>query len=80
MEASYYQVPVVTTDVGAEGISSEEKALIVENDACKMAEVICSLYEDYDMLAEYAARERKLIEKHYLLKNAMDVLKKDMDK
>lgn len=80
VEASYYQVPVVTTDVGAEGISSEEKALIVENDACKMAEVICSLYEDYDMLAEYAARERKLIEKHYLLKNAMDVLKKDMDK
>ena len=80
VEASYYQVPVVTTDVGAEGISSEEKALIVENDACKMAEVICSLYEDYDMLAEYAARERKLIENHYLLKNAMDVLKEDMDK
>ena len=80
VEASYYQVPVVTTDVGAEGISSEEKALIVENDAGKMAEMICSLYEDYDMLAEYAARERKLIENHYLLKNAMDVLKEDMDK
>ena len=45
-----------------------------------MAEVICSLYEDYDSYAEYAARERKLIEKPYLLKNAMDVLKKDMDK
>lgn len=78
VEAAYYQVPVVTTDVGAEGISSAEKALIVENDAVKMAETICSLYEDYDMLAEYAEREKQLIENHYLLKNAMDVLAKDM--
>lgn len=79
VEAAYYQVPVVTTDIGAEGISREENALIIENDAKKMAERICSLYEDFDELEECSKREKVLIENHYLLKNAIDVLEEDMD-
>lgn len=79
IEAAYYQMPVVTTDIGAEGISQDENALVVENDAQKMAERICELYNDSEMLREYANREKTLIENHYLLKNAIEVLEMDME-
>lgn len=78
IESAYYQLPVVTTDIGAEGISREEGALVVENDASKMAECICRLYEDYNELEKLAMCEKNLIERHYLIDNAMQVLKMDM--
>lgn len=78
IEAAYYQLPVVTTDVGAEGISTAENALIVENNAEEMADKICALYENFEALAQYAENERKLIENHYLIKNAMEVLRQDI--
>ena len=79
IEAAYYQMPVVTTDIGAEGISQEERALVVENDPKKMVDTICELYHDCESLREYAVRERALIENHYMLKNAIEVLKTDME-
>lgn len=79
IEAAYYQTPIVTTGVGAEGISSEEEALVVANEAREMADKICSLYENYEELKCQAQRENKLIENHYLLKNAIEVLKLDME-
>lgn len=79
IEAAYYQIPVVTTDIGAEGISRDENALVVENDAQRMAERICELYNASEMLQEYADREKLLIENHYMLKNAIEVLEMDME-
>ncbi len=78
IEAAYYQLPVVTTSIGAEGISEDENALIVENGADGMAERICELYDDIAGLEEISRRERNLIENHYLLKNAIEILEMDM--
>ena len=50
VESAYFQIPLVTTSIGAEGLDCEDDPFVIEDDADKMAEKICSLYEDYDKL------------------------------
>lgn len=79
VEAAYYQIPLVTTTIGAEGLSREEGNMVVEDDAAKMASLICDLYEDYDRLRQMSDAGKVFIERYFTEKKALEVLKLDID-
>ena len=78
VEAAYYQIPMVTTTIGAEGMSTAENTMIVEDDAEKMAEKINDLYEDFDTLKEMSDNGPVFIEKYFSQKAVDEVLALDM--
>ncbi len=77
IEASYYQIPLVTTPIGAEGISMAEKSMIVEEDADRMAQIICDLYENPKRLKELSDNSAELIRNHYMLSEAERIIRLD---
>ena len=79
IEAAYYQIPVVTTSVGAEGIDEKIGSFIYNDDPDKMASLIINLYNDYERLREMSDNGKKLIDKYYNENCALDVLSKDID-
>lgn len=78
VEAAYYQIPLMTTSIGAEGISQKEGAFKVEDDAEQMAEKIIKLYEDYEELYKMSEAGRVLIANHYSLETAKQVIVQDL--
>lgn len=79
VESAYYQIPLVTTSIGAEGLSREEKFMAVEDDADRFAETICSLYEDEAALKKMSDEGMRFIENHFTLAEAERVLRLDID-
>lgn len=79
VEATYYQIPLVTTSIGAEGLSIEEHAFEVVDDAREMAELINELYTDYDKLLELSNNSRTFIGRYFMLSEAERVIRMDMD-
>lgn len=79
VEATYYQIPLVTTSIGAEGLSAEEHAFEIVDDANEMADLINELYTDYDRLLELSNNSRTFIERYFMLSEAERVIRMDMD-
>ncbi len=80
VEAAYYQIPLVTTSIGAEGLDAEIGNMLVEDDADRMAETINHLYEDYDKLREMSEAGRSFIRKYFSLEEAQRVIELDFEK
>lgn len=78
VEAGYYQIPLVTTTIGAEGISTEEGSMKVEDDPEKMAELINNLYEDYDELKRMSDAGEAFIKNHFTLETAKRIIEMDL--
>lgn len=74
VEAAYYQVPLVTTTIGAEGLDASMGNMVVEDDAEKMAGMICDLYEDYSRLKEMSDAGEAFIQKYFTVNVASKVL------
>ncbi|MFA9375920.1 MAG: glycosyltransferase [Lachnotalea sp.] len=77
VEAAYYQIPLVTTSIGGEGLSAEEGAFLMEDEGDKMAQIINELYDDYDRLNEISDNGIKFIQKYFMLSEAERIL--DLD-
>lgn len=75
VEALYYQAPVVTTSIGAEGMPEPDDVLIVEDDGDKTAQILNDLYEDYDRLDAMAAATKPYIEKYFSENAASAIVK-----
>ena len=78
VEAAYYQIPLVTTTIGAEGLDTSIGNMIVEDDADRMAELICELYENHDKLREMSDAGEAFIRKHFTVEVASNVLSLDL--
>ena len=78
VEAGYYQIPLVTTTIGEEGISNEEGAFLVEDDPDRMADLISDLYVDFEKLRQMSDAGIDLIRNHYMLPEAERILKLDL--
>jgi len=78
VEAAYYQIPLVTTSIGAEGLSREEHFMAVEDTAEGLAQVICELYGDYGKLREMSDNGVLFIQNHFTLAEAERVLRMDL--
>ena len=66
LEAMSMGVPVVTNDVGAEGIAADDgKEFWVRNDSIAIAEQVDYLLEHYDVALRVAEAGKKLVEDKY---------------
>lgn len=79
VEAGYFQIPLVTTSIGAEGLNIEDGSMAVEDDGNGMADLICSIYQDFPKLKQMSDNGKKFIRKNFLLSEAERVIKLDMD-
>ena len=78
VEAAYYQIPLITTTIGGEGLDTTMGNMIIEDDADKMAECICNLYEDYDALQKMSCAGVEFIQKYFTEDEARRVLELDI--
>ena len=78
VEAAYFQIPLVTTTIGAEGLKIEDQSMLVEDDSAKMAELLCNLYQDYDRLRDMSDAGIKFIEKYFMWSEAERVIRLDI--
>lgn len=78
VEAAYYQIPMITTSIGAEGLSTAEGTMIVEDTAEGLAKVICDIYEDFDELRKMSDAGPVFIKRYFSQKAVDDVLKLDI--
>ena len=78
LEACYYQIPLVTTPIGAEGLSTEEGAMVIEEDAGRMAEAICDLYEDQEALRQLSDNCMAFIRNHFMIEEAERIIRLDI--
>lgn len=79
VEAAYNQIPIITTSIGAEGLDNSLGVLLIEDDALKMAQLICSLYDDIEKLKKISYLEKIFIEKYFTLERAKKILLKDIE-
>lgn len=79
VEAAYYQIPVVTTTIGGEGIDDTIGSFVMEDDESKMAQRIIDLYSDFETLSLMSDAGEMLIKKYFSIKAAEDVLRKDIN-
>lgn len=78
VEAAYYQIPLVTTSIGGEGLDTAVGNMVLEDDADQMASVICDLYEDYARLKDMSDAGKVFIEKYFTEQEAERVLREDI--
>lgn len=78
VEAAYFQIPLITTSIGAEGLNIDDQSMLVEDDGAKMAETICEIYEDYDRLRQMSDNGITFIQKNFMLAEAERVVRLDV--
>jgi len=78
VEAAYYQIPIVTTNIGAEGLSTDVGNMVIEDDADMMAKLLCELYVDYNKLQEMSDAGITFISKYFTEETAKQVLLEDI--
>ena len=79
VESAYYQIPLVTTTIGAEGLDDKVGNMVVEDNAEAMSELIIKLYEDYAALKDMSDAGRQFVDKYFMLSEAERVIRADVD-
>jgi len=77
VEAIYYGAPIVTTNIGAEGIPQVEDTLIVEDEPEAFADAVVRLYQDDAACRELCRRTQEYIRNHFSLDAAWRVIEED---
>ena len=78
LESLRFQVPVVTTDIGAEGLPDAHNYLKVVNDAAGFASAIVNVYFDEAAWSAQAETGRLAINRNFSKQHALDVLCHDI--
>lgn len=79
VEAAYYQIPLITTSIGAEGLDISDGSMKVCDEAGTFAEMVCKLYEDYRELELMSDNGKRFTEKFFTLEEAERVLGLDVE-
>lgn len=77
VEAMRYGIPVVTTSVGAEGITGAEDILCIADDADALAREIITNYNNKECLKQISAKSYEYIKNNFSQENAWNVVKSD---
>ena len=78
VESIYYQCPMITTPVGAEGISTDENVFEICEADEQMAGAIIELYKDEERLKKMAEGCSAYINKYFTRKQAAEVIRRDI--
>ena len=79
VEAVYHRIPLLTTPIGAEGLSTEEHAFIVSECNGGMANIINNLYESYNDLEKLSNNCKAFIENHFTIEIAERIVREDFN-
>lgn len=79
VECIYNQCPFITTPVGAEGLDMDKDEFVIAEPNKIMAKKIIELYENDQRLIEIMGACVPFINNHFTEKQAMEVIKKDID-
>ena len=79
IEAMYYQVPIVSTDVGVEGLQDIESYIVTANNGQEFANAVVSLYNDTEKLEQLAANSREYVRKHFSKEAVLKVFQKHFE-
>ncbi len=79
VEAAFYQIPVVTTSIGGEGIDESVGSFKMEDKPDEMADLVIRLYSDLEELRKMSDAGLTLIQSCYTSQAAKRVLVQDMD-
>ena len=77
VEAIYNGAPIVTTDVGAEGISGIENIVCIENEAEAFAAKVLEVYNDDKKLSNMGENTQAFIKKTFSIETAWNIVKDD---
>jgi len=79
VEAMYYQVPIVTTSIGAEGLEQVENILTIADDAKGFAENVVRLYNDSSQIMRISLMSHEYVREVFSTKNAIQVIGHDIN-
>lgn len=79
VEAIYNGVPIVTTNVGAEGIPATDNILVIKDDAKEFADAVISLYNDAKKLDEISDNMQKYIKENNSIDAAWNIVGEDFN-
>lgn len=79
VEAMRYGMPVVTTQIGAEGIAQADEILSVADNAEEFAKRVAALYQNPEELDARSAASRQYIREHFSPENAVRVIGSEFD-
>jgi len=74
IEAMEKGVPIVTTDIGAEGLSNSNNMLEIANEADEFATAVCRLYDDAERISQMREAGYDYIEEHFSREFALKIL------
>ena len=77
LEALDRGVPIVTTDIGAEGIPGANELMKLSDEPEVMAQHIVSLYGDYKEMARMSQAGRVLVQKHFSSDAVLKIIAED---
>ncbi|MDE7310794.1 MAG: glycosyltransferase [Eubacterium sp.] len=72
-------VPIVTTEIGIEGIEGAEQIVKACEGAEKIAEAVVRLYEDYSGLEKMSQEEWQYVMGHFSVECAVEILREDFE-
>ncbi|MGE5633334.1 MAG: glycosyltransferase, partial [Caulobacteraceae bacterium] len=79
VESIYHRLPMVTTSIGAEGLSMEENAFIVADTAEDFANQIIYSYNDLEKLEQISQNCITFIENNFTAKKAKEIIEMDIN-
>lgn len=77
VEALYNGTPIVTTDIGAEGIEGIEGIAAIHNEAEAFSDAVLRLYDDGDRLRDMSWKSIEFIKENFSMEAAWNVVKGD---
>lgn len=77
VEALYNGVPIVTTDIGAEGIEGIEDIAAIHNEAGTFADAVLRLYDDGERLGEMSRKSIEFIKENFSMEAAWNIIRED---
>lgn len=80
IEALYYQVPVITTTVGAEGIKDSEEILTISDDESEFANNVVDLYDDIEKLNQLSKSSLEFVLNNFSANAVIKVISEDISK
>ena len=79
LESLHFQVPVVTTSIGAEGFPEAEKYLKIANDTSDFAREIFTIYSNKSLWVKQVKNGVNALNTHFSKKRAKSIWEKDID-
>lgn len=77
VEAIYYQIPVVTTSIGAEGLEDAEKVMLITDEVTEFIDKVTQLYNSDELWIKLSNASGEYIQKNFSEDAAINVIKKD---